>query len=156
MIEGSIKRDLILNGSNSIATFKESGATYRVEPVGVVQEISLFDFERNTTKIFKLDDRLTKDYEILGIVADIPNDDGDADEASRDAGSQPTVTVGIRVFQGKKAVNNVQLRFNSYPYYTNKLFINHRDTWHMKVDRDVTSITFMCKPIYLENPIVFP
>lgn len=114
MIEGSIKKDLILNGQNSIATFKENGSIYRVEPFRIVQEISLFNLERNRTKIFKLDDRLTKDYEILGILADIPDDDGDVNKADDKAGEQPRVRVGIRVFSGAKAVSNVKLDLTSY------------------------------------------
>lgn len=156
MIDGSLKRDVILNGNNSIAVAKEEGIIYRVEPVPIIQEIRLYGLEGSKTKIFKLDDHLTKDYEILGIVADIPEDDGDAAQAAGSAGQQPTVNLGLRIFQGKKAVDNVQLRLTSYPFYTNKLFINHRDVWHMRAGRDVTRITFMCRSVYMEQPIVLP
>lgn len=155
MIEGSIKKDLILNGSNSIATFKEDGAIYRVEPVGVIQEVSLYGLVKNKTKIFRLGERLTRDYEILGITADISYDDEGADSPDDKAGQQPKVKLGIRVYSGIKSINNIELGLTPYPFYTNKLFINHRDVWHIKADRDVTSITFMCKPIYLEQPIIF-
>lgn len=156
MIDGSLKKDVILNGTNSLAVAKENGIIYRVEPVPIIQEIRLYNIEKNKTKIFKLNDHLTKDYEILGIVADIPEDDGDADVATKDTGSQPTVLLSLRIFQGKKAVDNIQLRFNSYPYYTNKLFINHRDVWHVKSDREVKRITFMCRPVFMEQSIILP
>ena len=155
MIEGSIKKDLILNGSNSIAAFKEDGAIYRVNPIPIIQEVSLYNLVKNKTKIFRLGDRLTRDYEILGITADIPDDDENESTPDDDAGEQPKVRVGIRLYSGVKSTRNIKLELTSYPFYINKLFINHRDTWHMKTDRDVTSITFMCKPMYLEQPIIF-
>ena len=156
MIEGSIKRDLILNGTNSVATFKEQGAIYRIEPYSIIQEISLYNLEKSRTKIFKLGDRLTKDYEIIGITADIPEDDGDVNEPDNKAGEQPRVKLGVRIFSDAKAIENVQLTLTPYPFYVNKLFINHRDVWHIKCDRDVTRITYKCKPVYMEQPIVFP
>lgn len=156
MIDGSLKREVILNGTNSLAVAEENGIIYRVDPIPIIQEIRLYNIEKNRTKIFKLDDHLTKDYEILGIVADIPDDDGDVDKADDKAGQQPIVNLGLRIFQGKKAVDNVQLRLTSYPFYTNKLFINHRDVWHMKADRKITRITYMCRPVYMEQPIVLP
>ena len=155
MIESSIKRDLILNGSNSIAAFKDDGAIYRVDPIPVIQEIRLYDIKANKTKIFKLDDYLTKDYEILGITADIPDDDDTVDGAASNPGNQTTVNLGLRIFQGKHAVDNVQLRLTAYPFYTNKLFINHRDVWHIKTNKNVNRITYMCRPVYMETPIAF-
>lgn len=155
MIEGSIKKDLILNGTNSIAAFREDGAIYRVEPFSVIQEVSLYNIEKNKTKIYRLDDRLTRDYEILGITAEIPDDEDYQTEATDKPGEQNTVKLGIRVYSSAKSTSNVKLELTSYPFYVNKLFLNHRDTWHLKADRDVTSITFMCKPVYLEQPIVF-
>lgn len=156
MIEGSIERDVILNGTNSLAVANEKGIIYRFEPIPIIQEINLHNIERNRTKIFKLNDHLTKDYEILGVVIDIPEDDGDVDEPANSPGQQTQVNLGIRIFQGKKAVDNVQLRLTSYPTYTNKLFINHRDTWHMRASRDIARITFKCRSVYMEQPIVFP
>lgn len=156
MIDGSLKKDVILNGTNSLAVAEENGIIYRVNPIPVVQEIRLYNIEKNKTKIFKLNDHLTKDYEILGIVADIPEDDGDEDKVTSDTGRQATVNLGLRIFQGKKAVDNVQLKLTSYPFYTNKLFINHRDVWHMRADREITRITFMCRAVYMEQPIILP
>lgn len=155
MSQSSIRKDLILNGSNSIAAFEEDGAIYRVSPVPIIQEIRLYGIGKNKTKIFKLDDYLTKDYEILGIVADIEADDGNVDQAAGNAGEQATVNFGLRIFQGKKAVDNVRLRLTPYPFYTNKLFINHRDVWHVKADQKINRITFMCRPVYMETPIAF-
>lgn len=156
MIEGSLKKELILNGTNSVATLTEDGAIYRINGMSIIQEISIYNLEKNKTKIVKLDDRLTKDYEILGILADIPEDDGNVDNATGNPGEQNTVKLGLRIFSGKKAVENVKLQLTSYPFYTNKLFINHRDVWHMKADRNVNRITYKCRPVYMEQPVVFP
>ena len=156
MIEGSIKKDLILTGSESIAAFKQNGAIYRVEPFPVIQEISLYALEANRTKIFKLDDRLTHDYEILGVTAEIPMTEAEMNGEVTDPGKFKNVGLAVRIYSGVKTTSEVEILLTPYPFYVNKLFINHRDTWHMKADRDVASITFMCKPIYLEQPLVFP
>ena len=156
MIEGSLKKELILNGTNSVATLKEDGAIYRIDGMKIIQEINFYSIEKNRTKIIRLDDRLTKDYQILGITADIPEDDGDVNTASGNAGEQVTVRMGIRIFSGIKATENVKLQLTPYPFYTNKLFINHRDTWQIKCDRAVNRITFKCAPVYMEQPVVFP
>ena len=156
MNEGSLKKELILNGTNSVATLKEDGAIFRIDGMKIIQEINFYNLEKNKTKIIKLDDRLTKDYEILGITADIPDDDGDASKAADKAGEQSTVRLGIRIFSGIKATENLKLGLTPYPFYTNKLFLNHRDTWHIKSDKTVNRITFKCAPVYMEQPIVFP
>lgn len=156
MIEGSLQKSIVLNGTDSVATFKEQGAVYRIDAFSLIQEINLYNLVKDRTKIFKLDDRLTKDYEIVGITVDIPEDDGNADVATDKAGEQPKVKLGIRIFSNAKAIDNIQLELTPYPFYTNKLFINHRDVWHIKCDRDVTRITYKCKPVYMEQPIVFP
>ena len=156
MNEGSLQKQVILNGTNSIQVFEEDGLIYRVEPFSIIQEINIYGLEKNKTKIIRLSDRLTRDYEIVGITADIPEDEGDVEKAASNPGYQPTVEVGVRVFSNMKTTENVRLRLTAYPFYTNKLFINHRDTWHMRCDREVTRITYKCKPIYLERPVVFP
>lgn len=156
MNEGSLKKELILNGTNSVAVLKEDGAIYRIDGMSIIQEINFYSIEKNRTKIIRLDDRLNKDYEILGITADIPDDDGDVDTATSNPGEQAMVRMGVRIFSGVKATENVKLQLTSYPFYTNKLFINHRDTWHIKCDRTVSRITFKCKPVYMEQPVVFP
>lgn len=156
MIEGSLKRGLILNGTDSVATFRENGAVYRVADINTIQEITVYSLEKNKNKIVKLGDRLTKDYEILGITVDIPDDDINEQTQTKDPGSQAKVKVGIRIFSHSKAIENVELELTPFPSYTNKLYINHRDTWHIKTDRNVDRITFKCIPVYIEQPIVFP
>ena len=156
MIEGSIKRDIILSGSDSIAAFKENGQVYRVDPIPIVQEISIYNIEKDRNKIVKLGDLLTRDYEIIGITADIPDDETDVEKKATDPGYQPAVDLGVRVYSNAKAIQNVHLRLTAFPFYVNRLFINHRDTWHLKADRQVDRITYKCIPVYLEQPIVFP
>ena len=58
MIDSNLKRDVILNGTNSLAVAKENGIIYRVEPIPIIQEIKLCNIQKNKTKIFKLDDHL--------------------------------------------------------------------------------------------------
>lgn len=156
MKESILKRSVVQNGADSVAVFREKGLVHRIEPIPVIQQISLFNFQRGKTKIFKLDERLTKDYEILGVHADVPEDDGDADEVAKNAGDMPIVGISARIFSGKKAVSNLRLTFSNFPIYMNRLYINHRDVWHIRVTRNVTSITFMCRPVSMEQPIVFP
>lgn len=156
MIEGSLKKELILNGSSSVGTFKENGVIYRIEPFSIIQEINIYDLEKDRNKIVRLSDRLTRDYEIVGITADIPEDEIDVQKKASDPGHQPTVELGVRIYSSQKAIENVKLRLTPYPFYTNKLFINHRDTWHIRANRKVDRITYKCKPIYLEQPIIFP
>ena len=156
MIEGSIKRGLVLNGSESVATFRENGAVYRVADIDVIQEVTIYSLLKDKNKVVRLDDRLTKDYEIVGITVDIPDDDTSEQAQARDPGSQPKVKVGIRIFSNAKAIENVELELSPFPSYTNKLYINHRDTWHIKADRNVDRITLKCIPVYMEQPVIFP
>lgn len=156
MNEGSIKRDIILSGSESIAAFKENGQVYRVNPIPIVQEISIYNLEKDRNKVVRLDNLLTRDYEIVGITCDIPEDEVDVEKKASDPGYQPKVELGVRVYSNAKAIQNIQLQLTPYPFYTNKLFINHRDTWHLRADRQVDRITYKCIPIYLESPIAFP
>ena len=156
MNEGSIKRTLILSGADSIAAFEDNGAIYRLEPYAVVQEISLFNLVKDKTRIFRLSDRLTKDYEIVGITAEIPMTLEEQNGTVTDPGKFQTVDTSIRLYSPQKTASEINILITPYPFYVNKLFINHRDTWHVKCNRDVQSVTFMCKPIYLEQPVVFP
>ena len=156
MIEGSIKRGLVLNGSESVATFREDGAVYRVADIDIIQEVTIYSLLKDKNKIVKLEDRLTKDYEIVGITVDIPDDDTSEQAQTKDPGSQPKVKVGIRIFSNAKAIENVELELSPFPSYTNKLYINHRDTWHIKADRNVDRITLKCIPVYMEQPVIFP
>ena len=87
MIEGSIKRGLVLNGSESVATFRENGAVYRVADIDVIQEVTIYSLLMDKNKIVKLEDRLTKDYEIVGITVDIPDDDTSEQAQTKDPGS---------------------------------------------------------------------
>lgn len=156
MIEGNIERHIILSGADSIAAFQEGGLVYRTQPIPIIQEISIFNLLKDKNKIVKLDDMLSHDFEILGITADIPEDEADAQKKVSDPGYQPTVNLGIRVYSSAKAIQNVSLNLTPFPFYTNRLFINHRDSWHLKANRDVSRISFKCSPIYLENPVAFP
>ena len=156
MIEGSIKRGLVLNGSESVATFRENGAVYRVADINVIQEVTIYSLFKDRTRLVKFEDRLTKDYEIVGITVDIPDDNFSGQTQAEDTSSQPKVKVGIRIFSNAKAIENVELELSPFPNYTNKLYINHRDTWHIKTDRNVDRITLKCVPVYMEQPIIFP
>jgi hypothetical protein len=155
MIEGNIERTAILSGTDSIAAFTEGGLIYRVQPIPIIQEISIYNLEKDRNKIVRLDDMLSHDYEIIGVTADIPEDDTDAQKKFEDPGYQPTVGLGIRVYSNAKAIQNISLQLTPFPSYANRLFINHRDTWHLKADRVVSRISFKCCPIYLEQPIAF-
>ena len=155
MIEGSIKRGLVLNGSESVATFRENGAVYRVADINVIQEVAIYGLFKGRNRIIKFEDKLTKDYEIVGITVDIPEDYASGQPQTNSPGTQPKVKVGIRIFSNASSIENVELELSPFPSYTNKLYINHRDTWHIKVDRDVTRITFKCVPVYMEQPVIF-
>ena len=156
MIEGSIKRGLVLNGSESVATFRENGAVYRVADIDVIQEVTIYGLLKDKNKIVKFQDRLTKDYEIVGITVDILDINTSYQPQTTDPDSQPKVKVGIRIFSNAKAIENVELELSPFPSYTNKLYINHRDTWHIKADRNVDRITLKCIPVYMEQPVIFP
>lgn len=156
MIEGNIEKHIILSGSDSIAAFQEGGLVYRSQAIPIIREISIYNLEKDRNKIVRLSDYLTHDYEILGITSDIPEDETDVEKKATDPGYQPAVRLGIRVYSNAKAVQNVALQITPFPFYNNRLFINHRDTWHLKADRNVDRISFKCSPVYLETPIAFP
>ena len=156
MSEGSIRREIILSGTDSIAAFSDKGQIYRAEPIPNIQEIGFHNLLKDKTRVFRLADRLDKDYEILGILAEIPMTQAEINGTVTDPGNFQMVKLRIRLYSAAKDVSEIALDITPYPFYTNKLFINHRDTWHIKADRDVDNITFMCKPVYLEMPLVFP
>lgn len=156
MKESILKPSVVQNGADSVAVVREKGIVHRVDPIPIIQEIKLYNIQKNKTKIFKLDDHLMKDYQVLGVLADIPTDDGDPSKETKNPGQQKTIQVGLRIFQGRKSVDNRQFFLGIFSISTTGLFINHRDVWHMKADDNITSITLMCKHVYMEQPIVLP
>ena len=49
MIEGSIRRGIILNGTSSLAVLEERDIVYRLEPFALVQEITILYISCKTT-----------------------------------------------------------------------------------------------------------
>ena len=156
MTESNLKRTVVQSGVDSIAALKEQGLIYRVQEIPIIQEISFYNLIGNQNKIVKLEDFISKDYEVKGISTDIPDDDQDSPDATTEKSYGGFLSLSLRIFSGGKAVNNLSMRLGTLTAYDNALFISSADIWHIKSGSDVSKLTFICTPVYREKSIAIP
>lgn len=155
MTLSSIKKGLILNGSDSVAVARIDDAVYRLEPITEITPISITDLKAGVPAIIQLGTELSHDYRIIGVTVDIPEDNEEDIKEGTNRESNIYVRTEIRIVSQNKAVENLVLNLSSYPAYINPMFINHNDVWKVKAYRDVDKITFRCVPIIMNKPITF-
>ena len=148
-----LNKSVILNGANSLAVAAKEGIIYRLQPVETMTEIKFHNFEKDKTKTIQLASFLNEDYKIVGVTVDFKSDDYEQLPDGNDNPSLPSCRAHVRVFSQDKATENLLFWLSSYPSYVNTLYINHNDTWDIKLSEDVNKITFRCVPVIIDNSI---
>lgn len=156
MSRSTITPGIILNGQNSVAVARENDSVFRIQPLEVITEIKVNNFERNNVKEIVLSSFLEKDYTIIGVSADFVDDDDDLLEDGNRNPETLVAVVNLDVIGLDGSARKLAFWLNSYPSYVNRLFLNHNDTLRFKVSRALNSILFYCAPVILEKPINIP
>lgn len=149
----TLVKSTIINGANSIAVAVREGVIYRIQPVEVMREIKIHNLQANRTKAINLSGFLHQDYKIVGVTVDFEDDDNDKLPDGNRNPENLYCTCYVRIFSQNKASENLVLGLSSYPPYINKLYINHNDTWQIKVTKDVKKITFRCVPVLIDEAV---
>lgn len=150
----SLVKSTIINGANSLSVAVKDGIVYRLQPVEEMQPIIMENFEKNKAKIFTLSNVLDQDYKIIGVTADLPEDDDESDDKLDEDKVKHSVTTHVRIIKRDKAVENLTLSVSSYMRYLNPLYINHNDVWKIKAEGNINKITFRCIPAIINTPKV--
>ena len=150
----SLVKSTIINGASTLSVAVQNGIIYRLQPVEEMQPIVLEGFVKNRPKTFFLSNVLDQDYKIVGVTADLPDDDDENDDKLDENKVDKSVTTHIRIIKRDRAEENITLSVSSYMRYMNPLYINHNDTWKIKAVEDINKITFRCVPAIINTPKV--
>ena len=147
----SLVKSTIINGANSLSVAVKNGIIYRLQPVEEMQPIILENFEKDKSRIFVLSNVLDQDYKIVGVTADLPEDDNESENKLDENKVDKSVSTHIRIIKRDKAVENITLSISSYMRYMNPLYIDHNDVWKIKTKEDVNKITLRCVPAIINT-----
>ena len=146
-------KSTIVNGASTLAVAMMEGIVYRLEPIEVMKEIKVHDLKANKTKVINLGGFLHRDYKIVGVTVDFEEDDNDNLPDGNRNPQNLYCNCYVRIFSMNKASENIVLTLSAYPPYVNKLYINHNDTWQIKVTKNVKKITFRCVPVIIDESV---
>lgn len=152
----ALVKSTIINGANTIAVAMANNIVYRLQPIEVMKEIKINNFEANKIKTIFLSDYLSGNYKIVGVTVDFPTDDNENFTTNTRNLRDLSAFCFVRIFNRSKSTENIVLNLTPYPPLLNTLYINHEDTWKIVVNRDITKITFRCVPALIETPVNIP
>lgn len=149
----SLVKGIIQQGTSSIAVAKKDDVVYRIDPIPEVTEITFAGFTANQTKTFDLNRYLAHDYQVLAIALVVADSVTAQQSEQQQQETVPSSVMTLKVLKDNKAVDIRIVGIKTAFVPTNQLVINHNDTWTIKTDKDVESITVRCTPIILNQPI---
>ena len=153
---GSLQKDIILNGSESLAVYKDNGVVWRASDIASYTPIVLRNIKANTAKKFDLTSNLAKDYKSVEIAIDVAFDN-DAEIAfdSNNINNYYAVVWLTIIRNGVKVSHGF---WQLYPGATNVsgVYLRSGDIVEVYSSYSLTSLTFYCQPVYLEPTIVVP
>ncbi|WP_319422748.1 hypothetical protein [Pleurocapsa sp. FMAR1] len=156
MMESSIKKDIILNGTDSIAVFKEDGLVYRAKDLESYTPIVLGKIEPNTSREFKLLSAISKDYLVLEMNTDVVADDNPNAMDENTANNYNYANVNFTILREGKRVLSQIISLNAGNISTRTFLISPLDTLKITSSQALNSITLICQPVYLEKTIFVP
>ncbi|WP_319418861.1 hypothetical protein [Pleurocapsa sp. FMAR1] len=155
-MENSIKKDIILNGTDSITVFKEDGLVYRAKDLESYTPIVLKNLRANIEHTFDLESVSSCNYQVIRIVTDVKADDDVVALDEQTASSYTSASGFISVIRQGKRVYQQYFTFTQFVGTYNALFFETNDLIRVKAFEDTKSITLYCQPVYLEKTIIVP
>ncbi len=152
-MESSIKKDIILNGTDSIAVFKEDGLVYRAKELESYTPIVFYDLKANKQHQFDLKDILGKEYLVVAAGSDVESDDDFISVSDIDANNAGYASCYFSIVRLEKRVFCRSLLPTKEFIDQNFITLTPGDTVLISPLANLNSLTLYCVPIYLEKTI---
>lgn len=153
---GSLQKDIILNGSESLAVFKDAGVVYRAADIASYTPIVFRNLKANTAHYFDLQSVISKDYRVVDAVSNLVEDD--EIEATQTAEIIQLTYSGVflSTYRNNKRQSVRQFAPTGGQTFGQLFPISPLDKISIVCGRESHSVTLYCQPVYLENTIVVP
>lgn len=147
----------ILNGIN-FASYELDSFRYRAEAIGERQQVLIPRLLQNQVTRIDLLGVLKYPLLVSGLDADVDlDDDKNFKEDTTNHDISPSFYIHVAIINRKTnlIVKKVRFIITSYPSLNNEIILNPDYIYEIKCSRTVNLLTFIGKPIYLKEPIVF-
>ncbi|MEL6438695.1 MAG: hypothetical protein AAFQ80_05490 [Cyanobacteria bacterium J06621_8] len=142
-------------GSESIAVVKDRDLIYRLEPTKLYQEITVENVLDEGTSIIDLSKYIDKDHEVVSYFMDIAFDDNftkeEMEQAEDNEYGGKLILMPCR--QGKP-YQRVRMVIGAGRVQFRHFFLRPDETLKIYSTVALTSLTFVCEPVLLRQPIV--
>lgn len=156
MMESSMKKDIILNGTDSIAVFKEDGLVYRAKDLESYTPIVFNNLKANTAYYFDLQSVISKGYRVVDAVADTKDDDELPVTSTAEAVQASYQGVFLSTLRNNKRQSFQQFGLGGGQTFGKLFPISPLDKLTILCGAACNSVTLYCQPIYLEKTIIVP
>ena len=150
-----LKKDIILNGTDSIAVVKDEGVVYRLTPVQELFTLTIENIVAQTKIDINLQQVLQGHFKVTQMNSLLPID-ANLDEPNTDyGGASRTFVVLIKTFQNKVPIQVAALRTHRGTYNDPDFFFDANSRWELYSEVDVSRLIFYLTPVFISKNLLF-
>ena len=153
---GNLQKDIILNGSESLAVYKDNGVVYRASDIRSYVPITLRGLVAGIPKRFDLLPVISKDYQVVAVSVDHAFDNQTDNLATQPNAQSYYGSIRVSVIRGGARISHNFTNVYESMAVASGWFLAPGDVMEVNASINLTSVTFWCQPVYLENTIVVP
>lgn len=156
MSMSNLQKDIILNGSESLAVYKDNGVVYRASDIESYTPIVFNNLAAGLSKRFDLKTILDKSYKVVKADYDVVADDDFLNVTENMANNYRYQGASFSIVEQGKRLAWTWVELYSLSTYPTNLILQPNQSVIVRPSMDLRHITLYCQPVYLEQTIVVP